>query len=410
MKEHKATTAIILDTRRARKDKSYPVKLRVTFRRKRQYYNIGIFMTEADFTEAQSFSPKTEAKKARKDYLKEYQQKFVQREIRANDVINELPVFTFEAFKKKYFDETDYTDLFSMLRQRIREMEEAGRPGMASSLQSTLKSWENFTGKSRLPFEQITKRMLEEYEAHMLKAKKKPATIGIYLRNIRIMFNLAIAADSLKSEQYPFRSYEIPEGDSFKRALSKADILKIHSYVPLEGSPEHFYRDLWMFSYLCNGMNLADVAALQYKNLQTGKLVFKRQKTKRQRKERYIIVEFTPEIEAIIKRWGRQPAKPDAHIFDIVKRGSTPLRQLAAVKQTTKLMNKYIQRVAGAVGIKGKITSYSARHSFASVLKLSGESTVFIQEALGHKDLKTTETYLSAFDSEQRRKAQNKLL
>ena len=80
------------------------------------------------------------------------------------------------------------------------------------------------------------------------------------------------------------------------------------------------------------------------------------------------------------------------------------------MKQATKQVNKYMQRVAEAVGIKGKATFYAARHSFASELKLSGESTVFIQESLGHKDLKTTEIYLSAFDSEQRLKAQKKLL
>jgi len=410
VKEHKPTTAIVLDTRRPLKDDTYPVKLRLTFRRKRQYYNIGYYMTEADFAAVMNFGPSTGGDRKRKEELKKRQQEFVQKETHAADVIEDLPVFTFDAFKKKFFDETDYSDLFSMLRQRVREMERENRPGMASSLQSTLKSWEAFHKGSQLPLERINRDMLKEYERHMLKADKSPATIGIYLRNVRIIFKAAIRAGALKEEQYPFRDYEIPETDNFKRALPKSDIQKIRSYSPLEGSPEHYYRDLWIFSYLCNGMNLADIAALKYKDINSDKIVFYRKKTVRAKKRKAIIVEVLPEIAKIIQQWGTQPAKPDAYIFDIIKRGYSPARQLAAVKQTTKLLNKYIQRVASAVGIKGKITSYSARHSFASVLKLSGESTVFIQEALGHKDLKTSEIYLSAFDSEQRRKAQNKLL
>jgi len=410
VKEHKPTTAIVLDTRRARKDNTYPVKLRLTYKRQRQYYNVGIFMTKDDFNDVQTFSPNAKQDRKRKEYLKEKQQEFVQRELSAASVIKDLPVFTFDAFKKKYFDETDYSDLFSMLRQRIREMERENRPGMASSLQSTLKSWEDFHKKPHLPLEQITASTLKEYERYMLKAKKSPATIGIYIRNVRIIFNKAIKAKALKDEHYPFKEYQIPEGDGFKRALPKVDVLKIHTYAPLEGSPEHYYRDLWMFSYLCNGMNLADIAALKYKDIKSDKIVFYRQKTVRAKKKKLIIIEVTPEIAGIIKRWGRQPATNDSYIFSILKRGNSPAQQLAAVKQATKQLNKYIQRVAKAVGIHGKVTGYAARHSFASVLKLSGESTVFIQEALGHKDLKTTEHYLSAFDSEQRRKAQNKLL
>ena len=52
------------------------------------------------------------------------------------------------------------------------------------------------------------------------------------------------------------------------------------------------------------------------------------------------------------------------------------------------------------LGIKKKATTYVARHTFSTILKRSGASTEQIQEALGHTDMKTTESYLGSFDKE----------
>jgi integrase len=335
------------------------------------------------------------------------------KEQKAIDLINTFSSFTFDKFKKKYFDDVDYTDLFTALKKRISDLENE-RPGTASSFQSALKSWQDFYKKPSLPFSQITVKLLYEYENYMKIGGKSDTTIGIYMRNIRRMFNLAIKSGNVKPDIYPFGKkdddlYSIPEGSNFKRALPKSDIKKLFQYESLEGSPEQFYHDLWIFSYLCNGMNLADIARLKYKDIKGSVIVFIRKKTERKRKPKPIIVEKNQDIDRIIGRWGNNSISPDSYIFPILRRGISPSDELARVKQLTKQVNKYIGRIAKNVGIEGKITSYGARHSFASILKQSGESTVFIQEALGHKDLKTTENYLISFDSEQRKKAQKKL-
>jgi integrase len=362
-------------------------------------------MTEEDFTKVMGEKPRGEFKKNRL--------KLNAKEKKAIDLIDTFTVFTFDKFKKQYLDDADYSDLFAALEQEIKKIEKE-RPGTASSLQSTLKSWKDFYKHASLPFSHISVKLLYEYETHMRAEEKSMTTIGIYMRNIRRMFNLAIDKDIIKEELYPFGKkakglYEIPESENFKRALPKSEIRKIFDYEALEGSPEQFYRDLWLFSYLCNGMNLADIARLKYKDIQGGIIVFIRKKTAHGRRHKPIVVEITPEVAAIIDRWGNSPASSDSYVFNILKARISPADELARVKQLTKQVNKYIGRIATTVGIEGKITSYAARHSFASVLKQSGESTVFIQEALGHKDLKTTENYLISFDSEHRKKAQKSL-
>jgi len=66
-------------------------------------------------------------------------------------------------------------------------------------------------------------------------------------------------------------------------------------------------------------------------------------------------------------------------------------------------VNKYIRKVAGKLELKADVTTYTARHSFATILKRAGANTSFISEALGHSDLPTTEAYLGSFGIDQKK-------
>lgn len=417
MKKYKVSTAIILDTRRAKKTaiipgtrqtekmNVYPVKIRLTYKGDRQYYNIGYDMTEEEFALVEEGKGKYHEKKI----------KFGDIESEAKAVIDSIADFSFDEFKKKFFDDTNTADIFSMFRKRIKDMEDAGRPSTAASLQSTLGSLEMFHKHPTLLFDRITPKKLEDYEQYLRDQDKKDGTIALYQNNIKRVFNYAIDKGIVKKEKYPFgrNLYEVPQGDTFKRALIKADVLKIRHYNALPGSPEEYYRDLWMFSYLCNGMNLADIARLKYKNIIDGTIVFYRKKTERKvkkSKKMPIIIEISDEIQEIMDRWGSLPVQPETYIFNILRKGLTPAEEWRILLTVTAGLNRNIKRIAKNVGIKVEVTMYSARHSFASVLKLSGESTSYISEALGHQDLAQTEVYLSSFDRKQRRRAQKKLL
>lgn len=403
----KVITGIILDTRRALSDGTYPVKLRLTYQGKRKYYNIDYFLTKEDYKKATGEKP-------RDDY-KDLKIKFSDIEKEARELINSLPVFTFELFKKKFSDKNDYSDLFTFFKRHIKELEKAGQVGTASTYVSAQNSFKEYYKKSSLPFSSLTAKVLKEYENYMRLEGKTVTTVSMYIRCVRRLFNLAIQAGDIKSDYYPFGKekdglYEVPEGRNIKKALSKKDVRKIIDYKVLEGSPEQFYRDMWVFSYLSNGMNLADIFRLKYKNIERDTIVFIRHKTAHNRKPMPVLVEKLPEQAEIIERWGNKPDFSDSYVFNILTSRLTPSVELAKIKQATKTLNKYINRIAKKVGIEDKVTSYTARHSFATVLKLEGENIAYISEALGHSNLKTTENYLKSFDREQRKNAAKKLL
>jgi integrase len=163
------------------------------------------------------------------------------------------------------------------------------------------------------------------------------------------------------------------------------------------------YRDYWLFLYLCNGINMADFVKLKYANIEDGEIYFVRQKTERtNRMRREIRAIVTPEMQAIIKRWGNPPA-PDSYIFPILEGGEDAVTVKKKTQYTTRAINKRMAEIGKQLGIS-HISTYTARHSYATVLKRSGANIAYISESLGHNSLQTTETYLASFEKEERQK------
>ena len=87
----------------------------------------------------------------------------------------------------------------------------------------------------------------------------------------------------------------------------------------------------------------------------------------------------------------------------------TPEEEYRAVQQTVQTINKNLTKICNALEID-KATTYTARHSFATVLKRSGASVEFISESLGHKSKQTTQNYLANFEDKEKAKWANLLL
>jgi len=287
-------------------------------------------------------------------------------------------------------------------------MKKDGRLGNAVTYQYSMLSLKTFTSKSNLQFSEITPNFLKEYEKWMVtEGGKSRTTVGIYLRPLRHLYRKAIQQKDANSENYPFsidkndKKYSIPSPRNVKKALMKAEIKLIYDYSPIEGSTEHFYRDLWLFSYLGNGINMKDICLLRYKNIQGDHIYFNRAKTANTKKnEKQIDIIVTEKVNEIIERWGVKPAIPENFIFPFLKEEISIEKQQAIIKQATKQCNKYIKRICKEIGLKSNVSTYTARHSFATVLKRAGANIAFISDALGHSDIKVTENYLGSFEDD----------
>jgi integrase len=311
--------------------------------------------------------------------------------------------FSFDALNAR-FSKAVSESVNTTFQAKIQTLLDNGQVGSHLFYKDALKSIEQFAG-NRVLFESITVDWLRKYEKHLLNHGRNYTTVGMYCRAIRCIMNEGRKVGILKENQYPFGNgkYEIPTGQGRKMALNLQQIKSIVTYTDGKEATEK-YRDLWFFSYLCNGINFADMLTLKYSNIHNGEIYFLRAKTVRTSKvKKEVNAIITPEMQAIIDRWGNKDRKPDSYIFAYLSGNETPLEQKDKIKSIVKLCNKRLKKIGVALGIEG-ISTYTARHSFATVLKRSGANIAYISESLGHSDLKTTENYLASFEREEREK------
>ncbi len=412
-KTMKATTTIIIDTRKPLKNGKSPVKLRITYNRKQRYYPADLSLTADEFDMVRGKNPKADFKKL-KLKLDALEQK-------ANKIIDELAVFDFGIFKKKlYNDQQVRDDVYAYFEKMIITYTEKGNLGTASNYNCSLNSFMDFKGhkkkkndndskgiKPKLPFLEITVEFLEKYEKWLLDAGKSVTTVSIYVRSLRSVINHALADGSLsKDYNFPFGSknkykYQITTGKNIKKALTLAEIKLFFDYIPEVGSWEEKALNYWIFSYLANGMNMKDVVNLRYKDIDGEYIKFIRAKTRNTNNVITPISIFQSiEIKNIINKWGNPDTNKENLIFPILNLEDSPIKQRAVLQQFIKMVNKYMGIIAKKVGIDKPCTTYYARHSFSTVLKRSGANVQFISEALGHSSINTTKAYLDSFEDE----------
>jgi len=394
----KPTTAILLDTRRKKAKDVYPVKLRVTYQRKQVYYTLPYNFTEEDFKQVM-FGEKPGHKE------KELKKKIQGYENKAEDIFDDMTLFTWETFEKRFLtDSAASGTLEAAYNEYIVQLKRAGRIGTAVSYEASLKSLNKFVPDTKLI--DITPHFLHAYEKWALAKEMTATTVGFYMRCLRCIFNIAISEGTISNEHYPFgkRKYEIPTGTNTKKTLSLKDIKNIYYYQPQEKSTEAMARDYWLFIYFCNGINVKDLCLLKYDNIKGDVLEFERAKTARtKRKVEPIRVILDVDAKAIIDRWGNKNTAKGMHIFPVLTGKETPERERQLIQQITHVINSHMKNIASALKIEKDVTTYAARHSFATVLLRSGVSTERISEALGHSSMTTTKNYLAGFEDESKR-------
>jgi integrase/recombinase XerD len=403
-----ATVNLWLDARIGKVSGKYPVKIVVFFNGKKTRYGANIDLTKDQWEKINGERLRDESLKETKAILNEYVMK-------ATEIIKEIEPFSFIEFERRFTSRTGEVDnVFFCFDEKVKKLNNNGQPATAIPNLYAKKSLREFWKKDKLTFDQVTPDFLNSYENWMLQQNRSQTTVSIYLRCLQAVFNDKIAEDSRISSLYPFgrRKYQVPASHNIKKALPIADIKKLFDYSPSPGTTEALSLDLWKFSYLCNGINITDICRLRYKNIDGNFIHFTRKKTATKSKadQREISVHALPLAMEIIKRYGVNPPDPDSFVFPFLKDGMTPAKQLMTVKQLTKNINKYIKRIAVTCGLSSDITTYTARHSFATVLKRAGASTEYISEQLGHHDLKTTENYLDSFEDSEKMKWQQMLL
>ncbi len=400
----------VLDTRREKKSGKFPVKFRVLFQRKAVYYRANIDLTNDEWLSVTDPKHKSHNTMFSKRMRKNIDDGLSSIQEHVRTLSENQDGFTFERLNAR-MGRAIKNDILNTFDQIIDENIQMGKLNTSDWYKYSKKSIEKFSPEKCLSFKNVTIDWLKNYEKYLFNEGKSVTTISMYMRALQRVMNDGVKQGYIKASDYPFgvgkNRYKIPKVKTRKIALNLAQIEMILNYEP-NTKNESFLRDLWVFSYLCNGANVTDLLKLKYSNIEGPEIAFYRQKTSRKQDKSKVRAVILPEMKQIIERWGNEK-KLENYIFPVLKDGLTLEKELLAVKNFTTLINKKMNRIGLSLGI-GKISTYTARHSFATVMKRSGASIEYISESLGHSNVKMTETYLANFEIETRIKNAANLL
>ena len=387
----------------------HPIVLRISENKKRVTKSLGISV------KAQHWDFKKEEPKPKcpnRDLIvsiilkvkSEYQSKILEKiaheeEFTASSLIHEEK----EEIKAKTVEEF-YTSL-------IEELKERGQIGTSYAYKGSYRVLKQFNKKKKLnfTFSHIDVSFCKKFEDWMRAKGNKDTTISFQLRTLRATFNRAIEAKIVAKDKNPFTEYKLSHLNTktMKRALSKSDIKKIMQADCTDKTPiRQLAQDLFAFSYLCGGISFVDIANLTPKNIIDNRLIYQRQKT-----HGGINLQLSEEARMLISKYAYYQLSAN-YLFPILhhKRHITPLQKQNRTHKICHDVNQELRALGKELNITTDVTTYVARHSFATVLKKSGVNIGIISQALGHQDIKTTQIYLSKFDNEQVDEAMKNLL
>ena len=388
--------SVLLDTRTVNKEGTYPVKIKVYFQGKPKYYPTGICMSTKEELEEV-----LESKSKKNIEIQDIIGKELSRILKNVDILVERGTFSFSNLNNMLGKNIGGT-LNEMISAKIKELENEEKFGSSAFYKGTLSLLKRYM-KHDVPIKEVTVEWLNGLEKFILKTANQ-TTVAMNMRNIRATMNIAKQVGVIRESDYPFGrgKYQIKEGSGKKKALNKKQLKAIAEYSDGSMTTE-FYRDLWLFIYFCNGLNVADLISLKFSDIQNGEISFIRKKTKdRTHDVKRIYAAITPEMYSIINKWGNDPKK-SVYIFPFLKPGDSAWEHEKKKKNLTKLINKRMKMIGEKLNL-GKITTYVARHTYATVLRNEGVPISIISPMLGHSSVTTTEIYLADLESEYRAK------
>lgn len=395
-----AKVKLVLDTRRAKKDQSYPIYIRLTHNRESRNINTGYSASISEWLEKEREVRSSYPNSKRVNLSLSNKLVAAKRVIIDNE--NKLNFLTIDELKKLItsFNSESQTSNERTLQdfgeELISRLKKANRFGSAISYKGVLAIIKRFNNGKDVNLCDIDYKFLLNFEADCYGRGISTNGLASYLRHFRAIINIAISEGLIKQDQYPFKKYRIKREKTVKRAISKDDILKVINADIEENTRLWHCKNFFTFMFHTRGMNFIDIATLKMKDLQDGRIIYKRLKT-----GKLYNIKITPKAQEIIDFYTLDKNfQPEDYVFPIIPSDviGDKEKERERVVDKRKYFNIDLKSIATLVGIKTNLTSYVIRHSWASIAKFSGVAPAVIGESLGHSDLKTTETYLAEFE------------
>lgn len=316
-----------------------------------------------------------------------------------------LPL-TIAAFRKQFYMIRTGNLVFPYIEKMAKEAKENGQISKRNHLATLKSSLMKFTGNINLTFPDINNAFVKRFAAYLTKEGKKGNSSASYLSTLSGIYNSAIDDQLAEKQDTPFKT-KTSDGfkpkslktETTKRALSKVDFKKIIDLETLPLTPLHDARLFFLLSFYTRGANFTDMALWTKENIRNNKLVYSRSKIK---DKRQAIIEIIPQIREILDYFATHPKTKDGYLLPILaKKYKTDQEIKPRINKVLSHINKSLKELATLCDLQLLLSSYVARHTWATLAYKSGEPVAMISEALMHSTIKQTYTYLKGFENEE---------
>jgi integrase len=417
-KEGKANVKAVYFTSKTLADGSHPFMVRITKDRARKYIATGLSLHPKFWNEQKNEIRRSYPDPYRStllDELRKWEEKYrnAAETLSTADENHDAKAVASKAIENR--KATRRVQMLAYLDELIATLIEAKQTGNTRVYKDFRNQLTKFIQAKYqtqdLPFDQITVTFCKNWETALRAQGLTEITLSLRFRTLRAVLNKAIADGVAKPETYPF-ARNVAERNKFsvgkfdvstkKRAISRDDIRKIETYESADETSQLAQR-VFLFSFYGGGINFVDLAQLRWKNITVDTDGNQRLNYVRQKTGGRFSFRLLPPAQAIVDSYrAYRYAGPDSYIFPILET-SRHIKPNQIENRLNKVMgqvNAGLKTIAEDLGISTRLTTYVARHSFATSLKRAGVSTGVISQAMGHKTENVTAIYLDSFDNQ----------
>ena len=297
--------------------------------------------------------------------------------------------------------------VLTFMKQVARELQMEGNFGTAHVYRSSLNAIIAYCGKEDFTFHKVSPEWLKGFEVHLRSRGCSWNTVSTYLRTFRAVYNRAVDLRKAPYVPHLFRSVYTGTRAEHKRALNDDDMKKVFVNLSRKAGVSLSVRqaqELFVLLFLLRGMPFVDLAYLRKSDLRDNVITYRRRKTGRS-----LSVTLTPEAMILIEKYmNRDPSSP--YLFSFLKSREGTKEAYHEYQLALRSFNQRLMLLGELLGLGDKLSSYTARHTWATTAYYCEIHPGIISEAMGHSSITVTETYLKPFQDKKINEANKQVL
>lgn len=292
--------------------------------------------------------------------------------------------------------------MLGYLKREVSLLLDAGQFGTAHNYQRALNSFSSFLDDIDIPLSMLNSELLCLYEKWLGKRKVKKNSSSFYMRILRAAYNKAVK-ERLVVQTFPFSEVYTGIAKTAKRAIKEDTILKLQQLDLSGSSALALSRDMFIFSYSTRGMAFVDMAYLKKTDVTGGMITYCRHKT-----GQLLALRIEPCMKMILERY-MSDTWESPYVFPIIT-SEDPELAYRQYQNGLNYHNQKLKLLGKQIGEKLPLSSYLARHSWATAARNHNVPLSVISAGMGHTSERTTLIYLDSLDNTIIDNANNRIL